>query len=168
MSITAERDEVIDFTQNYLQPDPSAYITTGEGNKAAYIGVVAAQTATIQESHVAESGAILAEFATPDETISALRNGEVEAVMADKSFLAPIVAESNGGLKFIRPEAKGPNKKPKFIFFILILFFNYLSVLCLLFICMSIALIQTFYQLLSVSVAISLMVNIYYSTNHLA
>jgi polar amino acid transport system substrate-binding protein len=101
MSITAERDEVIDFTQNYLQPDPSAYITTGDGNKAAYIGVVAAQTATIQASHVAESGAILAEFATPDETISALRNGEVEAVMADKSFLAPIVAESNGGLKFI-------------------------------------------------------------------
>ncbi|GIR68190.1 MAG: amino acid ABC transporter [Hyphomicrobiales bacterium] len=74
---------------------------TGDGNKAAYIGVVAAQTATIQASHVAESGAILAEFATPDETISALRNGEVEAVMADKSFLAPIVAESNGGLKFI-------------------------------------------------------------------
>ena len=101
MSITAERDEVIDFTQDYLPPDPSAYITTGDGNKAAYIGVVAAQTATIQASHVAESGAILAEFATPDETISALRNGEVEAVMADKAFLSPIVAESNGDLKFI-------------------------------------------------------------------
>ncbi|MEK9794639.1 MAG: transporter substrate-binding domain-containing protein [Hyphomicrobiales bacterium] len=101
MSITDERDEVIDFTQDYLPPDPSAYITTGDGNKAAYIGVVAAQTSTIQASHVAESGAILVEFATPDETISALRNGEVEAVMADKAFLAPIVAESNGDFKFI-------------------------------------------------------------------
>ena len=28
MSITAERDEVIDFTQNYSQPDPSAYLAT--------------------------------------------------------------------------------------------------------------------------------------------
>ncbi len=26
MSITAERDEVIDFTQNYIPPDPSAYV----------------------------------------------------------------------------------------------------------------------------------------------
>src|SRR6056300_711118 len=101
MSITDERDEVIDFTQDYLPPDPSAYITTGDGNKAAYIGIVAAQTSTIQASHVAESGAILVEFATPDETISALRNGEVEAVMADKAFLAPIVDESNGDFKFI-------------------------------------------------------------------
>ena len=41
------------------------------------------------------------EFATPDETISALRNGEVDAVMADKAFLSPIVAESNDELKFI-------------------------------------------------------------------
>lgn len=101
MSITEERDEVIDFTQDYFPPDPSAYVTTGDGNKAAYIGVVGAQTATIQASHVAESGAILVEFATADETIAALRNGEVEAVLADKAFLAPIVNESNGDIKFI-------------------------------------------------------------------
>ena len=101
MSITDERDEVIDFTQDYLPPDPSSYITLSSGNKAAYIGVVAAQTATIQASHVAASGAILVEFSTPDETISALRNGEVDAVMADKAFLKPIVAESNNEIKFI-------------------------------------------------------------------
>tara|TARA_B100001057_G_scaffold19525_2_gene18162 strand:- start:29463 stop:30203 length:741 start_codon:yes stop_codon:yes gene_type:complete len=101
MSITDERDEVIDFTQDYLPPDPSSYITLSSGNKAAYIGVVAAQTATIQASHVAASGAILVEFSTPDETISALKNGEVDAVMADKAFLKPIVAESNNEIKFI-------------------------------------------------------------------
>lgn len=101
MSITEERDEVIDFTQDYFPPDPSAYVTTRDGNKASYIGVVGAQTATIQASHVAESGAILVEFATADETIAALRNGEVEAVLADKAFLAPIVDESNGDIKFI-------------------------------------------------------------------
>src|SRR6056297_111376 len=30
MSITKERDEVIDFTQNYTPPDPSAYLAMGE------------------------------------------------------------------------------------------------------------------------------------------
>jgi len=30
-----------------------------------------------------------------------VRNGEADAVLADKDFLAPIVAESNGELKFV-------------------------------------------------------------------
>lgn len=30
MSITDERDEVIDFTQNYTPPDPSAYVATSD------------------------------------------------------------------------------------------------------------------------------------------
>ena len=44
---------------------------------------------------MAETGAILVEFATPEETIAAVRNGEVDAVLADKSFLVPIVEESD-------------------------------------------------------------------------
>lgn len=101
MSITSERDEVIDFTQEYIPADPSAYIALSSGNKAAYIGIVAAQTGTIQASYVASSGATLVEFATPDETIAAVRNGEADAVMADKAFLAPIVSDSNGELIFV-------------------------------------------------------------------
>ncbi|MGR3466388.1 MAG: transporter substrate-binding domain-containing protein [Shimia sp.] len=92
MSITDERDEVIDFTQNYTQPDPSAYAAMSmdvdlEG------GVIAAQTNTIQASFIAEQGWTLVEFATPDETIAAVKNGEADAVLADASFLDPIVAE---------------------------------------------------------------------------
>lgn len=92
MSITAERDEVIDFTQNYTQPDPSAFVAMSmdvdlEG------GVIAAQAGTIQASHIASTGATLVEFATPEETIAAVRNGEADAVLADKSFLTPIADE---------------------------------------------------------------------------
>ena len=36
----------------------------------------------------------MVEFSTPEETIAAVRNGEVDAVLADKSFLAPIAAEN--------------------------------------------------------------------------
>jgi len=101
MSITDERDEVIDFTQAYLPPDPSAYVGLAGTELEMGTGVVAAQTGTIQASHIASTGRTLVEFATPDETIAAVRNGEADAVLADKSYLAPIVAESGGELTFV-------------------------------------------------------------------
>ena len=99
MSITDERDEVIDFTQAYIPADPSAYVAvagaTGPGE------VITAQTNTIQAGHVASSGMTLVEFASPDETLAAVRNGEADSVLADKAFLEPIVTESNGELIFV-------------------------------------------------------------------
>ena len=99
MSITDERDEVIDFTDPYTQPDPSAFVAMSadvdmEG------GVIAAQTGTIQASHIASMGATLVEFATPDETIAAVKNGEADAVLADKGFLEPI-ANEDGDLMIV-------------------------------------------------------------------
>ena len=99
MSITDERDQVIDFTQNYLSPEPSAYAALEDGldlNKVP----VAAQTGTIQAAHVQETGATLVEFATPDETVAAVRNGEAEAVLADKSFLEPMMS-GDPDMKFV-------------------------------------------------------------------
>lgn len=101
MSITAERDEVIDFTQDYIPPSPSAYAALSGSSVDINGGVIAAQTGTIQASHIASSGATLVEFATPDETIAAVKNGEADAVLADKEFLAPFVAESNGEMAFV-------------------------------------------------------------------
>ncbi|MBJ6370147.1 transporter substrate-binding domain-containing protein [Sedimentitalea arenosa] len=100
MSITDERDQVIDFTQNYFPPTASAYVAASDGVDVLN-GVVAAQTATIQAGHVAESGATLVEFATPEETIAAVRNGEADAVLADYDFLVPLVEESSGELMFV-------------------------------------------------------------------
>ena len=99
MSITPERDEVIDFTQNYFPPSPSAYAAMDEGADIEG-GVVAAQVNTIQAAHVAESGATLLEFATPDETVAAVRNGEADAVFADKDYLVPVV-DQNPDLAFV-------------------------------------------------------------------
>ena len=99
MSITDERDQVIDFTQNYLKPEPSAYAALTDGIDVTKVAV-AAQTGTIQAAHVTETGATLVEFATPDETVAAVRNGEAEAVLADKSFLEPVV-KGDPDMKFI-------------------------------------------------------------------
>jgi len=93
MSITDERKEKIDFTTNYTQPDPSAYLAMSADVDVAN-GVIAAQASTIQASYIAETGATLLEFATPEETVAAVRNGEADAVLADKAYLGPIADES--------------------------------------------------------------------------
>lgn len=105
MSITAEREEVIDFTQGYTPPDPSAYVALSadvdlEG------GVIAAQASTLQAAFVAEQGWDLIEFATPEETVAAVRNGEADAVLADQSFLDTAL-ESGDLVMLERKEAIG-------------------------------------------------------------
>lgn len=102
MSITDERDEVIDFSENYTQPDPSAYLAASEDVDLAN-GVIAAQTGTIQAAFVASTGATLLEFATPDETVAAVKSGEADAVLADKAYLGPI-AESDAEVMLLAQE----------------------------------------------------------------
>ncbi|MDC0660688.1 transporter substrate-binding domain-containing protein [Leisingera sp. SS27] len=92
MSITDERDEVIDFTQPYTPPDPSAYVAQSADVDLAG-GVIAAQATTIQAAFIAEQGWTLVEFATPEETVAAVRNGEADAVLADKSFLDTVLGD---------------------------------------------------------------------------
>lgn len=99
MSITEERDEVIDFTQEYIPSDPSAYVALAGADGPG--DVIATQSSTIQASYVASSGNTVVEFATPDDTIAAVRSGEVDSVLADRAFLADIVADSNGELVFV-------------------------------------------------------------------
>jgi polar amino acid transport system substrate-binding protein len=100
MSITEEREQVVDFAQNYYPPTASAYVGLSP-DVDVNAGVVAAQTGTIQANHVAQSGATLLEFATPEETVAAVRNGEAEAVLADFDFLKPTVDASGGELTFV-------------------------------------------------------------------
>ncbi|SHI78299.1 amino acid ABC transporter substrate-binding protein, PAAT family [Shimia gijangensis] len=105
MSVTAERDEVIDFTQAYTPPDPSAFAALDAGLDVEG-GVIAAQAATIQAAFIAEKGWTLIEFATPEETVAAVRNGEADAVLADKSFLDTVVG-SDGLVLLERTEMIG-------------------------------------------------------------
>jgi polar amino acid transport system substrate-binding protein len=97
MSITPERQEIVDFSQAYLQPTPSAYLALSKDVDLTS-GPVAAQTSTIQAAFVAENGMQVVEFATPEETVAAVKNGEAVAVLADSDYLKPIADESGGQL----------------------------------------------------------------------
>ena len=101
MSITPERDEVIDFSAPYTQPDPSAFVSMSADIDLS-TAVIAAQTGTIQAGYVAAdmTDAVLLEFANPEEAVAAVRNGEADAVLADKAFLDPI-AEADADLSFV-------------------------------------------------------------------
>lgn len=102
MSITPERDEVIDFTQHYVPPTPTLYMALSEDADLEN-GVIAAQANTIQAAYIAESGATLLEYATADETVAAVRNGEADAVFADNDFLTDI-ADEDPDLMIVGPE----------------------------------------------------------------
>ena len=105
MSITDERDEVIDFTQAYTPPDPSSYLASSADLDVTG-GVIAAQSATIQAAFIAEKGWTLVAFPTPEETVAAVRNGEADAVLADQAYLAPF-AEEEGLVILERQEMIG-------------------------------------------------------------
>lgn len=100
MNITDERRKAIAFSAPYTPPPPSGYAALKADVDIAK-GVVSAQTNTIQAAHVPETGAQVLEFATGEEAIAAVRNGEAEAVFADRDFLAPFVEDSQGALVWV-------------------------------------------------------------------
>nr|WP_319247072.1 transporter substrate-binding domain-containing protein [uncultured Celeribacter sp.] len=92
MSITEERAEKVDFSENYTPPSYSAYAAMSadvdlEG------GVISAQASTIQSQHVVDTGATLLEFPSFEDSLAAMLSGEADAIFADKDTLVPVVEE---------------------------------------------------------------------------
>ncbi len=98
MSINAERDQIIDFTQPYLPPTPSVYIALANSSEEALNGIIAAGVATVHSAYLAETGADFTEFGEGEDAISAILNGDVDAGLFDREFAHSIVAESGGRL----------------------------------------------------------------------
>ena len=104
MSITAERDEVIDFTQPYIPPIPSVYVALAGDGDDAIDGTVAAQVATIHANHLSATGATLVEYELAEQVIEAVLNGETDAALVDREFAHENITANPGKLVVVGPD----------------------------------------------------------------
>ena len=109
MSITEERQQSIDFSDNYFPPDPSIYVAAAgagldlENPSGLKIG---AQGATIQHAYVQENfadGNTIQAYETADQAMADLLAGNLDAILADSAYLEPIV-EGNSAIEITGPE----------------------------------------------------------------
>ena len=110
MSVTDERKETIEFSADYYPPDPSKYAGAAsldadfDNLKGLKIG---AQGATIQAAYIEENlsadNTILT-YETPDQSIADLVAGNIDLLLADNSFLTPVVEGSGGAIAFVGPD----------------------------------------------------------------
>ncbi len=112
MSITDERKQTIDFTQNYYPPDPSVYMVR-KGTALDFAAIsgknIGVQGGTIQAGYVKENfGAAntVKEYDTADNALADLNAGNVDAILADGGYVRDIIAGSNGALEVIGPDVK--------------------------------------------------------------
>jgi polar amino acid transport system substrate-binding protein len=112
MSITDERKESIDFSDNYFPPDPSKYIVLGAStvDPEAMSGVrIGVQGGTIQAAYAEANHApanTIVSFGTADQAMADLNGGNVDVILADGAYLEEIVAGSGGALKIVGPDVE--------------------------------------------------------------
>ncbi len=109
MSITDERKESIDFSDNYFPPDPSKYVAAAgaefdlENPSGLKIGV---QGATIQHAYVEENFSAnntIQAYETADQAMADLLAGNLDVILADSGYLEPIIA-GNPAIAFTGPD----------------------------------------------------------------
>lgn len=103
MSITEERDRVIDFAGPYLPPAPSVYLAPAGSGDEVIAGAVAAQAATVHSAYLAETGAELREYDSPAGLLEAVLGGEADAALVDLGFARESIAASAGALAVVGP-----------------------------------------------------------------
>ena len=103
MSITAKREQAIDFTEAYYPPTPSIYIAkAGEGDEAVQ-GVIGATANTIYSDYFTGLGMAFVSLDGSVDGASAVLNDEVDAVLVDHGYGVEKLAEHQGQLEIVGP-----------------------------------------------------------------
>ncbi len=110
MSITEERLQTINFTQEYFPPDPSRYVALA-GTEIDFDNLsdkrIGAQSGTIQagyaQDNLSADNTIIV-FTTADQAVADLAAGNLDVIFADGAYVDPIVAASNGAIEYTGPE----------------------------------------------------------------
>ena len=103
MSITAEREDLINFTEAYYPPTPSVYVArAGEGDEAVQ-GTIGATVNTIYSDYFTELGRPFVSLDGSIDLAEAVLNGEVDAALVDHGYGVEKVAEYEGQLAIVGP-----------------------------------------------------------------
>jgi polar amino acid transport system substrate-binding protein len=112
MSITDERKQSIDFTQNYLPPDPSYYMVR-KGTALDFAALsgknIGVQGGTIQAGFVQDTfggNNTVKAYDTADQALADLNAGNLDVILADASYVNEVVTGSAGALEKTGPEVK--------------------------------------------------------------
>lgn len=110
MSITDERRQTINFSEPYYPPDPSLFAAL-PGGKFDFENLsglkIGAQGATIQaayaEEHFGANNKILS-YETADQSVADLAAGNIDLLLADGTFILPVIEGSQGAMEVVGPE----------------------------------------------------------------
>ena len=103
MSITAEREETIDFTEAYYPPTPSVYLArAGEGD-AAIQGTIGATANTIYSDYFTEQGTPFVSLEGSIDLADALLRGDIDASLVDHGYAVEKLEEFEGRLEIVGP-----------------------------------------------------------------
>ena len=102
MSITAEREQRIDFTEAYYPPTPSVYLARiGESDAAQ--GTIGAAANTIYSEYFTGLGVPFVPLGVSMDAVTAVLNDEVDAVLVDHGYGVERLAEYEGQLEIVGP-----------------------------------------------------------------
>ncbi len=103
MSITAKREERIDFTEAYYPPTPSVYVARAGAGDAAAEGTIAVTENTIYSDYFTSLGRPFVPLAGDVDAVSVVLSGEVDAVLVDHGYGVGKIAEHAGQLAIVGP-----------------------------------------------------------------
>ncbi len=105
MSITEQRERLIEFTQAYYPPTPSVYLVrVGEGD-AAVRGRIGVSANTIFSDYLSEQGIPFVPLDHDLDVADTVLSGEVDAVMVDHGYAVQKLALRRGLLEMAGPRA---------------------------------------------------------------
>ena len=103
MSITAKREEQIDFTEAYYPPTPSVYVARAGAGDDAVHGVIGVTANTIYSDYFTELDRPFVSLDGSVDAVDAVLNGEVDAVLVDHGYGVERLAEHEGQLAIVGP-----------------------------------------------------------------
>ncbi len=103
MSITAKREELIDFTEAYYPPTPSIYVARAGASDDAALGTIGVTANTIYSDYFTELGKPFVPVNMSRDAVDAVLKGEVDAVLVDHGYGVEKLVEHEGQLATVGP-----------------------------------------------------------------